>query len=105
MYITLKKCHDGKHKYIAVIETNDKKKTVKFGAIGYSDFTLHKNVERKKAYLARHSARENFDFSRGSREGGIFSKGWWSRYILWNKPTIDASIKATERKFGIKINH
>ena len=97
MDITLKKCYDGKHKYSVTIITNDKKKTIKFGAIGYSDYTIHKNDQRKNAYIARHKINENF------AKSGIFSKGFWSRYILWNKPTIEASIKDTERKFGISI--
>ena len=38
----------------------DGKKTVSFGAKGYSDFTQHKDPARKQRYLNRHKARENW---------------------------------------------
>ena len=33
---------------------NDNKKTIHFGASGYSDYTKHKDDDRKERYLARH---------------------------------------------------
>ena len=39
----------------------DGKKTVSFGAKGYSDFTQHKDPARKQRYLNRHKARENWN--------------------------------------------
>ena len=44
-------------KFDAII---DGKKTVSFGAKGYSDFTQHKDPARKQRYLNRHKARENW---------------------------------------------
>ena len=35
----------------------DGKKTVSFGAKGYSDFTQHKDPARKQRYLNRHKTR------------------------------------------------
>ena len=43
--------NDGKHKYYLI--TNDNKK-VYFGAAGMSDFTQHKNEDRKNLYINRH---------------------------------------------------
>lgn len=41
---------------MAVFYNNEKQKikTTHFGASGYSDFTQHKDEERKKRYLERH---------------------------------------------------
>ncbi len=72
-------------------------KTINFGDSRYDDFTLHKNPNRKKLYLARHRKRENWNKS------GINTAGFWSKNILWNKNTLNKSIKDTEKKFNIKI--
>ena len=72
------------------------KKNVSFGAIGYSDFTKHKDEERKERYIARHKVNQDWkDYN---------TAGFWAKNILWNKPTIEASIKDTDRKFkNVKI--
>jgi len=72
-------------------------KTVHFGASGMSDFTIHKDEERYKRYITRHRSRENWTKS------GIDSAGFWSRWILWNKPSLIESIKDTEKRFNLKI--
>ncbi len=72
-------------------------KTINFGDSRYDDFTLHKNPNRKKLYLARHRKRENWNKS------GINTAGFWSKNILWKKNTLNKSIKDTEKKFNIKI--
>lgn len=69
-------------------------KTSQFGAKGYADFTTHKDEERKKRYLDRHRARENWNDYK--------SAGSLSRFILWNKPTIKASIADYKKKFNLK---
>jgi len=43
--------NDGKHKYIAIFSNG---KHVKFGAYGMSDYTLHKDKDRRERYRARH---------------------------------------------------
>lgn len=82
---------------VVIIKPNGKKKTVQFGAKGYSDFTKHKDEERKKRYDSRHKVRENWGKS------GIETAGFWSKWILWNKPTLGDSILDTSKKFGITI--
>ncbi len=72
-------------------------KTIHFGAAGYSDFTLSKDKQKKANYIARHKPRENWT------KTGIDTPGFWARHILWNKPTLEDSIKSTEKKFDIKI--
>ena len=67
-------------------------KTVHFGAAGMSDYILHGDLKRKQRYLARHTVRENW--------GVPTSAGALSRYILWGKPTLKASIADYKRRFG-----
>ena len=75
-------------KYDAVI---DGKKTVSFGATGYSDFTKHKDEDRKKNYIARHKPNQDWK--------DHTTAGFWAKNILWNKPTIEASVRDTNKKF------
>jgi hypothetical protein len=72
-------------------------KTIHFGAAGMSDYTHHKDPERKKRYMNRHNKRESWSKS------GMRTAGFWSRWILWNKPSLSASIQDTQRRFGITI--
>jgi len=51
--------------------------------------------------MARHGAQSG---SRIQDWNDPLTKGFWSRWILWNKPTIDESINDIENRFGIKIN-
>ena len=48
---------------------------------GYSDYLKHKDVDRMKLYTDRHRKNENWTKS------GIKTAGFWSKYLLWNKPT------------------
>ena len=59
-----------------------KRKTTHFGAKGYSDFTIHKNPNRKAKYLVRHNSEDWEDFT---------SAGALSRWILWNEPHLNLS--------------
>ena len=79
------------------ITTPDGKNTIHFGASGYEDFTTHKDLERKERYIARHKPREDWTKS------GLDTAGFFSRWLLWNKPTLESSMKNIEKKFGIKI--
>jgi hypothetical protein len=74
------------------IITNDNKK-VYFGAAGMSDFTIHKDPVRKLKYIVRHQKRENWT------KTGIDTPGFWSRWYLWNKPTLQASYDDIKKKF------
>lgn len=70
-------------------------KTIHFGASGMSDFTKHKDEERKNRYIARHKVNQDWNNPK--------TAGFWAKNILWNKPTLEQSIKDTERRFNIKI--
>ena len=73
-------------------------KKVDFGAVGYEDYTIHLDPDRKDRYVARHQARENWNKS------GIDTAGFWSRWLLWNKPDFMESVKDIEKRFNIKID-
>ena len=67
---------------------------IHFGAKGYSDFTLHKDDDRKKRYVARHKKRENWN--------DPSSAGYWAKHLLWNQNSIDKSILDLKKR-GIKV--
>jgi len=71
--------------------TIDGKRTIHFGARGYSDFTIHKDKERKDMYIARHKTNENWNDYK--------SAGFYAKNILWNKPSIKASIEDINKRF------
>ena len=77
-------------KYYIIIESGKK---IYFGASGYSDFTKHKDEARKQRYINRHKNNENWTKS------GIDTAGWWSRWLLWNKPTIKESYEDIKKRF------
>ena len=84
MYIPYKS--DDK-KYYTI--TNDNKK-IYFCQASASDFTLHKDEARKQRYINRHKKNENWN----NKDTACF----WSRWLLWEKPTIKESYEY------IKIN-
>ena len=93
--VIIKKSTNPNKKYDAIFE--DKK--ISFGASGYSDYTKHKDPERKKRYIDRHKKNENW--------GNVESAGFLSRYILWNKPTLKESIKdinEKNKKYNFKLS-
>lgn len=94
-FVLLKSNRKGKKFMVFNVETG---KVIHFGSKPYSDMTIHKNEDIKKRYIFRHRKNENWEKS------GIDSAGFWSRYILWNLPSLDGSIKDTEKRFGIKIH-
>ena len=72
-------------------------KAVHFGATGYQDFTNHGDTKRRESYLARH--RPNQDWSKG----GVSTAGFWSRHLLWEKPTIRGAARALSGK-GLQVS-
>ena len=95
MKVVIKKSTKAEKKYMAIFYDGRKRiKTTHFGAAGMSDYTKHKDPERKKRYMRRHRTRENW--------GNYMSAGALSRWILWNKPSLRASIKDYKRRFNLK---
>ena len=66
-------------------------KKMSSGATGYSDFTKHKDEERKDRYIARHKVNQDWK--------DHTTAGFYAKNISWNKPTIEASVRDTNKKF------
>lgn len=99
-FVKMTKATDGKHKYaVELLNTESKRsKTIKFGASGMKDFTLYQKEGRdvaathKASYIARHSKTEDWGKS------GVDTAGFWSRWVLWNLPTISASLADAKKR-------
>lgn len=96
MKVEIKPSTQKDKKFMAIFYDDDgkKKKTTHFGAKGMSDFTIHKDKQRKERYLDRHRKRENWN--------SFMTAGSLSRWILWNKPTLKASISDYKKRFSLK---
>ena len=96
VFVQLSKSDQEGKKYKAVFynENRQKIKTTHFGESGMSDFTKHKDEDRKQAYLERHKKNEEWS--------DYMSAGACSRWILWNKPSLSASYNHYLKKFNLK---
>jgi hypothetical protein len=96
--ISMIKLKKGKKKYEAkfeITQPNGKisKKTIKFGAQGMSDYTIHKDKERRERYINRHK--------KDLRTNNPIRAGFLSMYILWNKPTFKSSLTDYKKRLNI----
>jgi hypothetical protein len=90
MEVIIRKSKKSDKKFDAVV---DGKKTISFGQKNASDFTLHKDPERKNRYINRHKDKENWGLS------GIETAGFYAKNVLWNKPTLKESVKDLNNKY------
>jgi CRISPR/Cas system-associated protein endoribonuclease Cas2 len=90
---SFKKLKSGKKKYEITFEKNGKTYVRKFGAAGMSDFTVHKDRERRERYISRHK--------KDLRTGDPMKPGYLSMYILWNKPSLKASLADYKRRLNV----
>ena len=71
----------------------DGTKIISFGEKGASDFTKHKDKDRKERYIDRHKKNEDWTKS------GVKTAGFYSKHVLWNKPTLKESIDDINKRF------
>ena len=71
----------------------DGTKTVSFGQKGASDLTKHKNTDIKERYIDRHKKNEDWNKSCAK------AAGFYSKHVLWNKPTLKESIDDINKRF------
>ena len=85
----------GNKRYKAIFydDNGDKIKSTQFGDKRYENYTIHKDEKRKELYKKRHHK----DKINDPMTAGALS--WW---ILWNKPTIEQSIRDYEKRFNIE---
>jgi 2,3-bisphosphoglycerate-independent phosphoglycerate mutase len=92
MRVIIKKSTKPTKKLMAIfIDNYQNEKIVHFGSKGMSDFTIHKDPDRKKRYLQRHKTNENWNKPK--------TAGALSRWILWNKTSLRDSINHYKKKF------
>ena len=89
MQVVISPSKNKNKKYKAVVNNE---KTVHFGDSRYQDYTQHKNHKRKENYISRHS---NEDWSKSN----IASPAFLSRFVLWEKPTLQGSINNLNNKY------
>jgi hypothetical protein len=96
MRVVIKKSTNKDKKMMAIFYDGEKKiKTTHFGATGYTDFIKSGGDEKKKkAYLDRHRTNENWN--------DYMTPGSLSRWTLWNKKTLSASIADYKKRFNLK---
>ena len=93
---TLRRSHRPEKKWDAVfVKDNGKEKVVPFGSACMSDYTKHKDTKRRSRYLKRHSGM-------GEHWNKPDTPGALSRWILWNKKTLKASLSDFKRRFNLK---
>jgi hypothetical protein len=97
--ISIKPSTNNDKKLMATFEINGRQRTTHFGAKGYFDYTKYykQNKElakqKKESYLARHKENENWN--------DPTSAGSLAKHILWNLPTIEASIADYKKRFNL----
>jgi len=91
--INIKPSDKPNKKYMALFEDKHEFRIVYFGASGYTDYTTNHDDEKKRLYLLRHRKNENWN--------NPMTSGALSRWILWNKPTLNESISDFKRRFNL----
>ena len=95
----LYKSTNPKKKYMVkfINQTTGRLNPIHFGSANMSDYTLNKDDKRKALYIKRHANDYINDLN---------YPGSWSMHLLWNKKTLEESIKDMEKRFKITIiNH
>jgi hypothetical protein len=95
--LSVKPLKSGQKKYVAEFEITTKdgkkrKRSTKFGAKGMSDYTIHKDIERRNRYIKRHT--------KDLRTNDPTRAGFLSMYVLWNKKTFKASLSDYKRRLN-----
>ena len=104
--IRIVKSSNSAKKYDAIFMVDGKEKKVSFGASNYRDYTLindknskfylPKILDRnvvKASYIRRHKKNEDWN--------NPLTAGALSRFILWNRKSLNASIRDFKRRFKV----
>ena len=94
--VVIKKSTKPGKKYMAVFtKDNGRKKTTHFGSAGMSDYTIHKDKERRKRYRDRHR--------KDLKTGDYTRAGYLSWYLLWGPSTsLRTNISSYKKRFNLK---
>jgi hypothetical protein len=91
--ISIKPSTTANKKMTAIFLSDAGTRIVHFGQKGAQDFTTSGDEAKKAAYLKRHQPREDWN--------NPITAGALSRWVLWNKPTIKASIADYKQRFKL----
>ena len=91
--ISITKSHKPDKKLDATFEKDGRTKTTSFGAAGMDDYTKTHDADQKARYRTRHA--KDMQTHDPTRAGYL---SWW---ILWNKPTVKASIANYKKHFNL----
>ncbi len=75
-------------------EKTNKVNTIHFGQAGADDYTLTNDDKQKLLYQKRHQNDNINDLNYA---------GCWSMHLLWNKKSLESSIRDMEKRFKINI--
>ena len=97
--VDIKKSTRDDKRYMAIFsDDSGNKSTTHFGYANKnktgSTFIDHNDEDKKKSWLARHKVRGDFN--------NYKSASSLAKNILWNKPTLTASINDYKKKFNLK---
>ena len=94
--LNIKKSPKSDKKLRATFEVTSSGKTrirnTDFGAAGMSDYTKHKDRERRGRYIDRHT--------KDLRTNDPTRAGYLSMYVLWNKPSLKTSIDDYKKRLA-----
>ena len=98
-FVRLSRSSKPEKKYMVELETDaGRRKVIHFGDASMKDYTLFsaaERAERKKAYLARHESREDWN--------DPTTPGFWSRWVLWgDTPSVQQNLKLTLSRFRLR---
>ena len=83
--------------YVEVGESEGRRKRIYFGASGMKDYTTHNPLERderRRNYLSRHRATENWSDPN--------TAGFWAKHLLWgDTPSVQTNLRRTLSRFNL----
>lgn len=91
--ISIKPSTRADKKLTAIFLSDSGPTIIHFGSKGSKTFLDHLDEVKKQNYIKRHQVRENWD--------DPLTPGSLSRYVLWNKPTMEASITDYKKRFKL----
>ena len=71
-------------RYTIYVPRGDRVVKIDFGSSDHDNYTIHKDSERKRLYQIRH---------KNDHINDPYSAGFWSWWVLWNKPLLHDSLK------------
>lgn len=90
IYITISNRKNKKYNAVS-----DDGLNVHFGDNRYQDYTQTKDDKKRNAYIRRHVKRENWTDET--------TAGFWSTYLLWNKPTLKESAEYIQKLLNRRV--